>query len=439
MSNNTGPETSTTIALSPRQERAIAARDAIEAGAVKPAPLVPRTFQEAQAFAGALAESPLMPEALRKQAANVLVVILAGVEMGLTPMQSIRLHHVIEGVPRLSSAAIAGIVMASPLCEYLRCVESTETRSTWVTKRVGEPEKSCTWTKERAQTAGLWGKRTWATYPTNLLNARARKELCEIVYPDICAGLLSAEEAEDMAADKERSAPPVFVAPQGPPPGVPVVDTAPAKRGPGRPPKDKPPIDAQSTERPTSAAGAAPASTSSSSLGSTSTASTPSSTASNPSSPAAAPTGTDRWGQAIGDPSTTSRAQPSGEAQTDGGSSPSLTRFADAVAAVEAKRAVPTSAAGSSDSAATTSSGSPMPSDEGTQQIDVFDDEPDAKSEMTVEGFFAWLAAPKTTKRQLAIDAAPWVKWTGEAFAKDSPELLRIRKAYAERKAGLPE
>lgn len=270
------------MVLSPRQERAIRARDEMETGG-KPAPLVPSTFLEAQAFAGALAESPLMPEALRKQASNVLVVILAGIELGLTPMQSIRLHHVIEGVPRLSSAGIAGIVLASPLCEYLRCIESTETRSTWVTKRVGEPEKSCTWTIERANKAGLVRKTRngddgmWMKYPTNMLNSRARKEVCEMVYPDLCAGLLSAEEAEDMVAERTRAAAefkPQFVAPpalpretqadrdaqmakdgvsrHGPPPGVPA--TEPARRG--RPPK--PPVEVAATERPTSSPATSP-------------------------------------------------------------------------------------------------------------------------------------------------------------------------------------
>lgn len=250
-------------ALTPRAERAIAARDAIEGGS-KALALVPKTFLEAQAFSGALAESDLIPDKLRKRAPDVLVILLAGIELGLAPMQSIRLYHVIEGIPRLSADGITAIVMASPLCEYLECTESNESRATWVTKKRGRPERSVTWTIERAKRAGLTEKKNrdgspgmWIKYPENMLSSRAKAELCRIVYPEIAAGLVSREEAWDGAIDAEFTEVRVpFAAP--PPPAAntngalvdPPAEPPPAKRGPGRPPKDRQPIETVATEVP---------------------------------------------------------------------------------------------------------------------------------------------------------------------------------------------
>lgn len=257
---------STELVLTSRQERAIAARDAMEAGATRPAPLVPSTFIEAQAFCGALASSALLPDKLRERASDVLVIVLSGIEIGLAPMQSLRLYHVINGVPRLSSEGIGAIVSASPLCEYLEFLETTDARSTWRTRRRGRAEQTATWTIERAKRANLLtdprSKDRWLQYPEAMLNARCRAELCRLVYPEVVAGLLSSEEAQDGLFDSE---PPRFVAPSQPAqlaPGtsapcavtapLPTFVVPPAVEPPprrGRPPKERP-IEVTATEPP---------------------------------------------------------------------------------------------------------------------------------------------------------------------------------------------
>lgn len=219
-----GTEPGSDIVVSSRQERAIAARDGIEAGATRPAALVPSTFLEAQAFCGALASSDLVPSKLKDRAADVLVIVLSGIEVGLAPMQALRLHHVINGVPRLSADGIAAIVTASPACEYLEPIETTEERAVWRTKKRGRPEQTLTWTIERAKRAGLLAdprsKDRWLAYPGPMLNSRCKAELCRLVYPEIVAGLHSAEEARDgmIGEDLMESPRPGFVAPEPPPP-----------------------------------------------------------------------------------------------------------------------------------------------------------------------------------------------------------------------------
>lgn len=259
-------EPTTEIVVSSRQERALAARDGIEAGATRPAALVPSTFLEAQAFCGALASSDLVPAKLKDRAADVLVIVLSGIEVGLAPMQSLRLHHVIGGVPRLSADGMAAIVSASPLCDYLEMVESTETRSTWRTRKRGRGEQTLTWTIERARRAGLLtgpqSKDRWAAYAEGMLNARCKTELCRIVYPEIVAGLYSQEEARDGFVDAEFTESPrapVFVAPPPPTSTAPPADPAPDATRRARASKAREiPIDIEPTPPPDPAPAPAP-------------------------------------------------------------------------------------------------------------------------------------------------------------------------------------
>lgn len=244
------------MAISTRQERALAARDGIEAGATRPAALVPSTFLEAQAFCAALASSDLVPTKLKDRAADVLVIVLSGIEVGLAPMQSLRLHHVINGVPRLSADGMAAIVSASPLCEYLEVLESSELRSTWRTRKRGRGEQTLTWTIEQAKRAGLTtdprSKDRWASYPGAMLNARCKAELCRLVYPEVVAGLYSLEEARDGAIDAEFvevARPSGFVAPPvSPPMPTPVADAT--KRTRVAKPRDAAPIDVEPEPEP---------------------------------------------------------------------------------------------------------------------------------------------------------------------------------------------
>lgn len=113
-----------------------------------------------------------------------------------------------------------------------------------------------------------------------------------------------------------------------------------------------------------------------------------------------------------------------------------------------AKRENPPSPAApdtSSASPASPESGGDAPeSSEGDEPEPGWDDGDEEDEKFTLKKFYAWLAEPKTTKKQIAIDVTPWIEWTKTAFPKDAagkdhPDLLALRKAYAERKAALPE
>jgi hypothetical protein len=92
-------------------------------------------------------------------------------------------------------------VAASGLCDYFSEVETTDTYSTWETRRRGDAQpRRFTFTIDDARRARLSQREHWRAYPKRMLAARAKKYLAQDTYPDVIGGLLSAEEALDLGA-----------------------------------------------------------------------------------------------------------------------------------------------------------------------------------------------------------------------------------------------
>ncbi len=150
-----------------------------------------------------LAPSQLLPEKLRGKVADVLAIVVAGRELGLAPMASLRCLNVIEGKPVLNADGMVGLVRGSGKCEAFDLIESTDKVATFETKRVGGKVQRLSFTIEEARTAGLMGKDNWKKYPAAMLRARAQAALCRLCYQDILAGVYS----DDEAAEIGRAAP----------------------------------------------------------------------------------------------------------------------------------------------------------------------------------------------------------------------------------------
>jgi len=156
--------------------------------------IVPRTLDEVVKLSETLAKSSLLPEALRGKVPEVMMQIMAGSELGLAPMASLRSFHIISGKPVMSADAMVAVVLASGKCEYFRRVEESDDRVTYATKRKGEPERKCTWTMEMAKSAALHQKDNWRLFKRAMLAGRSKSELARDVYPDVLAGVFTADE-----------------------------------------------------------------------------------------------------------------------------------------------------------------------------------------------------------------------------------------------------
>lgn len=166
--------------------------------------LMPRDYQEAFAMAGAMARSGLFAAKSPEQA---VVILMTGMELGLAPAQAMRGIYVVQNRPVLSADMMVAICKAAKdVCCFFRLVETTDTKATYETQRVGDPEPTrLTFTMEDAKRAKLSGKEIWQAYPAPLLRARCSSGLARAVYPDLLLGLYTPEEAEDFRPEPMKS------------------------------------------------------------------------------------------------------------------------------------------------------------------------------------------------------------------------------------------
>jgi 5'-3' exonuclease len=155
--------------------------------------LDPRSLGQAMQLAKAMHDSRLFAAYGTPHA--VLSTIIAGRELGLPTMASLRAFHIVEGKHQMHADLIRALVLRSGLVEYFRCTERTPERATFAAKRKGDPELSLTYTVAEAQAAGLVkAKSGWEKNPADMCVARASSKLARLVAPEIVFGIYAPEE-----------------------------------------------------------------------------------------------------------------------------------------------------------------------------------------------------------------------------------------------------
>lgn len=152
---------------------------------------------EAWSLAQRIARTEFVPDALRGKPEAVLACILAGHEVGISPLQSLQKIHVIKGRPAMAAELMRAIVLHAGHEIWIE--ESSSTRCIMAGKRRGsDRETRVTWTEDDARRANLLGKDNWKQYPTAMLIARASGQLSRAIFPDVLAGIsYTIEELED--------------------------------------------------------------------------------------------------------------------------------------------------------------------------------------------------------------------------------------------------
>jgi len=160
------------------------------------------TFDDAFRFAKMVSGSDFAPKDFRGKPESCLLAIQHGSEIGLSPMQSLQNIACINGRPAIWGDAALAVVMASPVCEYVR--ETTEgdgdqAVAVCEAKRRGyEKPTVARFSMTDAKRAGLAGKSgPWTQYPRRMLQLRARGFALRDAFPDVLKGLVTAEEAQD--------------------------------------------------------------------------------------------------------------------------------------------------------------------------------------------------------------------------------------------------
>lgn len=193
---------------------------------VRSGPIEPQTLSELREFAKTCAESGFFGGVNPQQA---LVIAMAGRDLGFSYTQALRAFHVLKGKPTLSADGMVAACLARGVCEYFRPVEVTEQSATWETRRVGCEPVRYTFTMADAERAGLLSD-MYRRHPKRMLSARCKAYLARDVYPEVLMGLVTEDEADEIAGGHTRSPAPRTA--QRPAPvvveAVPVAKPAPA-------------------------------------------------------------------------------------------------------------------------------------------------------------------------------------------------------------------
>ena len=146
--------------------------------------------QEASAISGianAIAQTSLAG-AYRNDRDAIVAVILAGHEVGLKPMTSLKSIDVIQGQPALRAHAMRAIVLK--VGHEIELVESDAQHCIMRGRRKGaEAWQTVEWDMGRAAQMKLTEKSEWKKQPKTMLIARATGEICRLVAADALHGM----------------------------------------------------------------------------------------------------------------------------------------------------------------------------------------------------------------------------------------------------------
>lgn len=149
-----------------------------------------------------LVVTAFVPDQFRGKPAEGAAAIIAGAEVGLSPIASLRSFDVIGGVAAPRALTLRAIAQAQGH-QFVVDV-ATPTRVVIRGRRRGADEwQTVEWTIQRAQGLGLTGKRPWREQPQTMLIARATTEVVRLVAADAVLGIAySAEELDDATEAK---------------------------------------------------------------------------------------------------------------------------------------------------------------------------------------------------------------------------------------------
>lgn len=171
-----------------------------------PGPLVAAgdEWQAIREQAAALIKSGFMPRAVNTPE-KAVAVMLAGRELGLPPMQSIRAISIVDGKPTLSAETMLALAYQRVPGLTVSVVSTPTGATVSGARRPNDKATTITFGQAQAQAAGLLNKDNWRKYPEAMYRARAISAWCRVVCPDAILGCYTPDEMGDTAAPPIRA------------------------------------------------------------------------------------------------------------------------------------------------------------------------------------------------------------------------------------------
>ena len=136
-----------------------------------------------------MAQASLLPEAYKKQPANLLWAMEMADALNVSLAQAITGISVINGKPSMSAEMMRGLVARAG--HRFRVVEMSDKAAVVEVARREWPEdvQAFTFTMDDAAKAGLAGSATYKRHPKAMLLARATSMACRAVFADVVSGM----------------------------------------------------------------------------------------------------------------------------------------------------------------------------------------------------------------------------------------------------------
>ena len=158
----------------------------------------PQNMLEVRALANFLCRSKFIPQSFRGDLNTAVMLIVTCKQYGL-PITALSEVMEVNGKVGFWGRTKLGIVLKSPLCEYIIPTEQSDKKCTVETQRKGWPKPvSITYTLEQAEKAGLTARSdAWKKHPSDMLYWRAVSRIISQVYPDVIQGFATVEDEEE--------------------------------------------------------------------------------------------------------------------------------------------------------------------------------------------------------------------------------------------------
>lgn len=152
----------------------------------------------ANSLAKALSQTAFVPKEMQN-VGNATAAILAGDEVGMSPLAALRSIYVVHGTPAFYARTMVALALSHG--HEIWTAESTDSKVTVNGRRKGgDNTESSTWTIQRAQRAGYTSNKKYGTNPQEMLYSKAAAEVARKIAADVLAGMPHSVEDLEMEA-----------------------------------------------------------------------------------------------------------------------------------------------------------------------------------------------------------------------------------------------
>lgn len=149
--------------------------------------------QSAHALARSLCTTTFAPKHFRDNPGDTTAAIIAGDELGLSPLAAMRSIYVIHGTPAIYAKTMVALVQSRG--HQVWTEKTTDAEVVVCGQRRGSTRvERAAWTIDRARKAGYTSNQKYTTNPQQMLYAKAASEVCNKVAADVLLGIGSTVE-----------------------------------------------------------------------------------------------------------------------------------------------------------------------------------------------------------------------------------------------------